>query len=286
MKNKKNVQIEQLLKERFQLKKELKSCVADNIKEDLEERIKAIEDDIGENVISENHKVILDTVKELGDDFEGVERRQLWKMLKKKFPKKLNAVPIGKKNNQGQIVTNHMELKHLYLNSYTQRLRNRPIKEEFEEIKSIKEEIFYKRIKISLTRKSEPWTMMNLESVLKKLKKDKARDPNGWANELFKDGVAGWNLKISLLDFLNNMKSQNFIPEFVRMADVATIYKGKGSKNELINERGVFIVTIIRSIMMRLIYSDYYQILDKSMTDSQVGSRKGKNIRNHIWIVN
>ena len=82
------------------------------------------------------------------------------------------------------------------------------------------------------------------------------------------------------------MKSQNFIPEFVRMADVATIYKGKGSKNELINERGVFIVTIIRSIMMRLIYSDYYQILDKSMTDSQVGSRKGKNIRNHIWIVN
>ena len=37
---------------------------------------------------------------------------------------------------------------------------------------------------------------------------------------------------------------------------------------------------------MRLIYLDKYVQLDKSMSDSQVGARKGKNVRNHIWIVN
>jgi hypothetical protein len=37
---------------------------------------------------------------------------------------------------------------------------------------------------------------------------------------------------------------------------------------------------------MRMIYLDYYTLLDESMSDSQVGARKGKNIRNHIWIVN
>ena len=37
---------------------------------------------------------------------------------------------------------------------------------------------------------------------------------------------------------------------------------------------------------MRLIYSDYCNQLDNSMSDSQVGSRKAKNIRNHIWILN
>ena len=137
-----------------------------------------------------------------------------------------------------------------------------------------------------MTKKSEPWDMTKMEKALKALKKDKARDPNGWANELFKDGIAGNNLKISLLDFCNKMKRENYIPEFARLADVVTIYKGKGSKNELVNERGVFIVTIIRSVLMRLIYSDYYEILDESMTDSQVGARKRKNIRNHIWIVN
>ena len=44
--------------------------------------------------------------------------------------------------------------------------------------------------------------------------------------------------------------------------------------------------TILRSIMMRLIYLDFYTILDESMSDSQVGGRKAKNIRNYVWIVN
>ena len=72
----------------------------------------------------------------------------------------------------------------------------------------------------------------------------------------------------------------------MRLADISTIYKGKGKKCELINDRGIFVVTILRSILMRLIYLEYYSQLDESMSDSQVGSRKGKNIRNHIWIVN
>ena len=82
------------------------------------------------------------------------------------------------------------------------------------------------------------------------------------------------------------MKRENEIPEFVRLADVTTLYKGKGPKSNLINDRGIFIVTIIRSILMKLIYQDYYSQIDESMSDSQVGARKGRNIRNHIWIVN
>ena len=82
------------------------------------------------------------------------------------------------------------------------------------------------------------------------------------------------------------MKGKNEIPEFVRVAEVSAIYKRKGNKNDLTNDRGVFIVTILRSILMKLIYLDVYAVLDKSMSDSQVGARKRKNIRNHLWIVN
>ena len=70
------------------------------------------------------------------------------------------------------------------------------------------------------------------------------------------------------------------------MADVATIYKGKGEKCDLENDRGIFLVTIFRSILMRLMYMDTYNTVDSNMSDSQVGGRKGKNVRNHIWIVN
>ena len=37
---------------------------------------------------------------------------------------------------------------------------------------------------------------------------------------------------------------------------------------------------------MKLIYMDEYEVIDSSMSDSQIGARKGKNIRNHIWMVN
>ena len=82
------------------------------------------------------------------------------------------------------------------------------------------------------------------------------------------------------------MKTENYFPDFTRLADVTTIYKGKGEKSNLSNDRGVFIVTIFRSLMMKLIYKDIYVIIDESMSDSQIGSRKGKNIRNHIWVLN
>ena len=66
----------------------------------------------------------------------------------------------------------------------------------------------------------------------------------------------------------------------------STIYKEKGFRTDLTNERGVFMVSVFRSLLMKLIYKDIYKIIDDSMSDSQVGSRKGKNIRNHIWVLN
>ena len=135
----------------------------------------------------------------------------------------------------------------VYLGTYVHRLRHRKMKPNLEDLKSMKNNLFNLRLELSKSRKSEPWIMKNLEKALKKLKKDKARDPNGWINEIFKDGVAGKDLKSSMLIFFNRMKAENQIPEFFRKADVATIYKGKGEKCDLTNDRGIFIVTIFRS---------------------------------------
>ena len=95
-------------------------------------------------------------------------------------------------------------------------------------------------------------------------------------NEIFKEGVAGRDFKISLLKLFNKMKTENFIPEFIKMADVVTIYKGKGEKCDLQNDRGIFLVTVFRSILMRLIYLDHYETLDQSMSHSQVELEKEK----------
>ena len=216
----------------------------------------------------------------------GDRRKRMWKLLKKRFPKILTAIPVGKKDGKGNIITNHEGLKHLYLQTYVNRLRNRPMKPDFEDIKKMKTELFELRLKLSKSCKSQPWNLEDLEKAIKGLKKDKARDPNGLVNEIFKDDVAGRDFKLSILALFNRMKVKNFIPDFVTMADVATIYKGKGEKCDLQNDRGIFLVTVFRSILMRMIYLDKYEGLDLSMSDSQVGGRRGKSVRNHIWVFN
>ena len=37
---------------------------------------------------------------------------------------------------------------------------------------------------------------------------------------------------------------------------------------------------------MHLIYIDKYSLIDRNMSDSQAGGRKGRNVRNHIWVLN
>ena len=236
-----------------------------------------------------SHKEIVDTLDGLGGDnkkLNGSGRKNLWKMLKRKFPKCVSQVPVGKKDNHGNLITNHEGLKQLYLKTYVHRLRNRPIRQEYTEIKQLKDELFELRLNLSECNKTGPWTMEDLEYVLTHLKEGKTRDPNGWVNELFSNGVAGKHLKTSLLTLFNKMKMENYIPDFIRKADVATIYKGKGEKCDLENDRGIFLVTTFRSILMRLIYKDKYNTIDENMSDSQVGGRKGKNVRNHIWVLN
>jgi hypothetical protein len=54
----------------------------------------------------------------------------------------------------------------------------------------------------------------------------------------------------------------------------------------VVRKKCIFIVSIFRSLVMKMIYKDIYNIIDSSMSDSQIGSRKAKNIRNHVWVLN
>ena len=128
--------------------------------------------------------------------------------------------------------------------------------------------------------------MEDLDKVLKSLKPNKSRDPHGFVNEIFKPGIIGFDLKSSLLMMLNRLKHELYIPSFMDWADIVAIYKGKGEKSSLKNYHGIFILNIFRSIMMKMIYSDKYEIIDQNMSDSNVGARKNTNIRNHLFILN
>ena len=54
---------------------------------------------------------------------------------------------------------------------------------------------------------------------------------------------------------------------------------------ELSNDRGIFLVACLRKLLDKLIYLEKYPDLDRSMSDSNIGARKKKNVRNHLFIV-
>ena len=49
--------------------------------------------------------------------------------------------------------------------------------------------------------------------------------------------------------------------------------------------RVVFRVTVFRNILDRLIFNDEYETLEKKLSDSNVGGRKGRNIRDNIFVL-
>ena len=59
-----------------------------------------------------------------------------------------------------------------------------------------------------------------------------------------------------------------------------------GSKLKLTNERGIFKVSILRTVLLKLLYNRYYDTINTNMSESNIGARKRKSCRNHIWILN
>ena len=71
----------------------------------------------------------------------------------------------------------------------------------------------------------------------------------------------------------------------MKNAVISTIPK-TGSKFLMKNERGIFVLSAVRTIFMRLIYNTKYETINSNMSDSNVGGRKGKSCINHIFVIN
>ena len=85
---------------------------------------------------------------------------------------------------------------------------------------------------------------------------------------------------------MNKIKKEQKVPIIMRSPNITSIFKNKGSKKDLNNDRVIFMLTTLRTILDKLIYFDSYEKIDSEMSDSNIGGRKNKNIENHIFTVN
>jgi hypothetical protein len=114
-----------------------------------------------------------------------------------------------------------------------------------------KESLCKLRLKLASRNKTQPWTMAQLE-VLNRLKKNKCRDPMGYANEILKNEVDGDALKKAILTLMDGIKFEQPFPEALEIFNISSIYKNKGSRNNFENYRRMFNIPIFRTILETL----------------------------------
>ena len=249
----------------------------------LETEYEEVVDEIA-NICSEKNKNIVKDYFGKENDDEPHNQVKTWSLKKRLVPKNSPEPPSAKIDGQGNLVTEKSELEKLYLQTYIERLKPNPIPEELKNISDLKSFLFDLRLEMCSENVSKEWTMDDLEKVLKKLKNNKARDAHGHIYELFKFG--GRDLKLSMLKMFNLTKGLNICPSIFQPSNISSVYKNKGRKDDLNSDRGVFNVVKLRSILDKLSYNDNYTTIDQSMSCSNIGARKNRNIRDHLFVIN
>ena len=192
---------------------------------------------------------------------------------------------MAKKDENGNLITSPELLKALYLKTYKNRLKNRPMKDSLLDVFFLKQELWSSRM-IELRRiKTKPWNIVKLRKTLKSLKNNKTYDPNGIVNEIFKEGCVGRDLEEALLKLFNGIKDEFTVPDFVLKQNITTIFKNKGSRLDMNNDRGIFILTAFKKILDKLIYNEKHEDIDRHMSDSNLGARKEIIVKNNLFMV-
>ena len=78
------------------------------------------------------------------------------------------------------------------------------------------------------------------------------RDFEGYINTNFKADVISTILEKSILNMFNGLRIKKLIADLLNFSNTTTVPK-KGSILDPENERGIFRVSVIRSILMRII---------------------------------
>ena len=191
---------------------------------------------------------------------------------------------MAKWDGNGNLVTSRLDLKKLYLETYTDRLSHREIKSELRDIYHLKTQLWCSRLTTLEKIKTKDWSWEELHVVLSNLKNNKSPDPMGIVNEVFKPGNIGSDLELSLLYLFNSCKANQRIPKHMTFSNITSIHKNKGSRLSLEIDRGIFIQTILKKVLDKLIYFDLVNFIDLNMTDSNIGARRKRNIRDHLYI--
>ena len=133
------------------------------------EEAKELEEELADKYAEGIFKLIKTEIENIKHEKGGLNSGNLWK-LKNKLNKKYPAPPTAMKDEHGNLLTGKKEILEHTVQYYKKVLEHRPIKAHLTEHQKDREELSKKRMKLASQNTTEPWSIEDLDIVLKGLK--------------------------------------------------------------------------------------------------------------------
>ena len=131
---------------------------------------------------------------------------------------------------------------------------------------------------------NKEFTMVEMNKVLRSMKAGKAPGPDNITYEIIQH--AGTNLKNNILKMINYFWTKEDIPSKLRCLYIKSMYKGKGNMDELENQRGLFLSSIIIKFYEKLIMQRMYPETEShGFSKFQLGGRKNMSPTDQVFVL-
>lgn len=228
----------------------------------------------------EKTKIRLQRILDQGQD----KKNEIWKVRKDGM--KSREVKLAIKTETGKLLTNKDDICRRYIEYYKDLLQPRPPNSSnVEYIKEI-EQTFSSCLKTKAHDNDSinlDFNMEELETVIKSTKPRKCPGPDEIPTEIIIH--AGTNLKKSLLHMINYFWKYEEIPSMLREINIKTLYKGKGSTEDLKNQRGIFLSNEVLTIYEKLIHNRARPRIEEKISQWQAGGRPNRSISDQLFIL-
>ena len=141
-------------------------------------------------------------------------------------------------------------IMNAYKEEFVHRLRKREIIPELRHYEKRTEEICQLRLEEARKNKEPPYSEDEYKKVTAKLKKGKSCGRDLFPPDIFIRG--GDQLHSLILTLMNQIKSADTIIHQWTLVLIATIFKNKGKRKQLVNHRGIFLKQILSKMFEKL----------------------------------
>ena len=213
---------------------------------------------------------------------KGMNRNNFWEYMRK-VKGRNPAVMHDVLNKRDELETSPEGIRDAYKEYYKDLLKKEPMTTKEGREKEILMERMINVIEEKSKNKMVQVKNKEIESAVKKLKKRKAGDREGWKNEMIAGG--GTDMKRSFELMIKTMLKEKIVPEEWARIRIQSVLK-KGPKKDLANQRGLFITNIVSKVVERVLIDRNKEKMMKNISPFQSGGRKNRSVSDNLFILN